>query len=248
MSALDAGLGWNVAGVLIAASLATSFITAAFGIGGGVVLLAILASFIPPAALIPVHGLVQLGSNFGRVAIMFSHINWSLFIPFTAGSVIGVALGGSIAVNLPPSILKIGLGLFILWAVLGKPPASMRGSAVIAGAFSSFLTMFFGGTGSFVSAFVKSTGVDRFVLVATHSTLMTMQHFLKTVAFGFLGFAFGQWMPLITAMIVAGFIGTVIGRQVLVRIDEDRFQIILSAILVLLALRLVWTGGYELLI
>jgi len=179
MSALDADLGWNVAGILIAASVVTSFITAAFGIGGGIVLLAILASFIPPAALIPVHGLVQFGSNFGRAVIMPKHVKWELFRPFTIGAVIGVAVGGSIAVNLPSNILKIGLGFFILWTVLGRPPAFMNGSATIAGAFSSFLTMFFGGTGSFVSAFVKSTGVDRFVQVATHSTLMTMQPFTK---------------------------------------------------------------------
>ena len=57
-------------GLLIAASLVTSFITAAFGIGGGVVLLAFLALVLPPVALIPVHGVVQLGSNGGRVAIM----------------------------------------------------------------------------------------------------------------------------------------------------------------------------------
>lgn len=243
MTAMDAGLGWGVAVILIAVSLVTSFITAAFGIGGGIALLAVLASFIPPAALIPVHGLVQFGSNFGRAAIMLKHVKWPLVLPFTAGAAVGVALGGSVAVNLPPDILKIGLGLFILWSVLGTPPAFMRGSAVIAGAFSSFLTMFFGGTGSFVSAFVKSTGVDRFVQVATHSTLMTMQHLLKTIAFGFLGFAFGTWMPLIVAMIVSGFIGTLIGKQVLSRIDEAKFQTVLSAILVVLALRLVWIGG-----
>lgn len=247
MSALDAGLGWGVAGALIAASLATSFITAAFGIGGGIVLLAVLASLIPPAALIPVHGLVQFGSNFGRAAIMLRHVEWGLFVPFTIGAVIGVALGGSVAITLPPDLLKVGLGLFILWSVLGRPPAFMRGSAAVAGAFSSFLTMFFGGTGSFVSAFVKSTGVDRFVQVATHSTLMTVQHLLKTIAFGFLGFAFGEWLPLIAAMIVAGFVGTLIGRQVLTRIDERRFRFVLSAILVVLALRLVWIGGYGLL-
>jgi len=56
--ALHAGLGWTVAGLVVAASFATSFLTAAFGIGGGAVLLAILASLMPSAALIPVHGVV----------------------------------------------------------------------------------------------------------------------------------------------------------------------------------------------
>lgn len=241
-SALHAGLGWIVAGGLVAASFATSFITAAFGIGGGGVLLAILASLVPPAALIPVHGLVQLGSNAGRAAIMFRDCDRGVLLPFIAGSLIGVALGGSVVVQLPPDILRIGVGLFILWSVLATPPAFMRRSAAIAGGFSSFLTMFFGGTGPFVAAYVKTMGFARMTHVATHALLMTVQHLLKTVAFGFLGFAFGQWLPLIAAMIASGFLGTVAGKHVLARIDEKRFKLVLNAILILLALRLIWAG------
>ena len=247
-AALDAGLGWAgpnmaVAGTLVAASFATSFLTAAFGIGGGGVLLAVLASLLPPAALIPVHGLVQLGSNAGRAAIMFRHRDQGVLLAFTAGALVGVALGGSVVVRLPPDILRIGVGLFILWSVLAVPPAFMRRSAAIAGAFSSFLTMFFGGTGPFVAAYVKTMGFDRLTHVATHALLMTVQHLLKTIAFGFLGFAFGQWLPLIGAMIASGFLGTVAGRQVLARIDEKRFKLVLNAILIVLALRLIWAGG-----
>jgi uncharacterized membrane protein YfcA len=240
---LHAGLGWTVAGLLVAASFVTSFITAAFGIGGGGVLLAILASLVPPAALIPVHGLVQLGSNAGRAAIMFRHRDQSVLVPFIAGSLVGVALGGSVVAQLPPAILQISVGLFILWSVLATPPAFMRRSAVIAGGVSSFLTMFFGGTGPFVAAYVKTMGFARMTHVATHALLMTVQHLLKTVVFGFLGFAFGQWMPLVAAMIGSGFLGTLVGRQVLVRTDEKRFKFALNAILVVLALRLIWAGA-----
>jgi uncharacterized membrane protein YfcA len=175
---LDAGLGWTVAGGLVAASFGTSFITAAFGIGGGGVLLAILASLVPPAALIPVHGLVQLGSNTGRAVVMFRHRDQGVLLPFAAGALAGVVLGGSVVVQLPPDILRIGVGLFILWSVLATPPAFMRRSAVITGGFSSFLTMFFGGTGPFVAAYVKTMGFTRMTHVATHALLMTVQHLL----------------------------------------------------------------------
>ena len=245
-AALHAGLGWTAAGLVVAASFVTSFITAAFGIGGGGVLLALLASLVPPAALIPVHGLVQLGSNVGRAAILFRHLDRGVLLPFAAGSVAGVALGGSVAVQLPPDLLQIGVGLFILWSVLARPPGFMRRSAAIAGGFSSFLTMFFGGTGPFVAAYVKTMDFPRETHVATHAMLMTVQHLLKTVAFGFLGFAFSQWMPLIAAMIAMGFLGTVAGRKVLARIDEKRFKLVLNAILIVLSLRLIWAGvsGY----
>ena len=240
---LHAGLGWTVAGLLVAASFATSFITAAFGIGGGGVLLAILASLVPPAALIPVHGLVQLGSNVGRTAILFRHRDQGVLVPFAIGSVVGVALGGSVVVQLPPDILRIGVGGFILWSVVAKPPTFMRRPAAIAGGFSSFLTMFFGGTGPFVAAYVKTMGFPRMTHVATHALLMSVQHLLKTVAFGFLGFAFSVWMPLTAAMIASGFLGTIVGKQVLMRIDEKRFKFALNAMLILVALRLIWSGA-----
>jgi uncharacterized membrane protein YfcA len=240
---LHAGLGWTVAGFVVLASFGTSFLTAAFGIGGGGVLLAILASLLPPPALIPVHGLVQLGSNVGRAAIMFRHRDQGVLVPFTLGSLAGVALGGSVVVQLPPSVLQIGVGLFVLWTVLATPPAFMRRSAAIAGGFSSFLTMFFGGTGPFVAAYVKTLQFPRMTHVATHAILMTVQHGLKTIAFGFLGFAFSEWMPLIAAMIASGFLGTVAGRQVLMRIDEKRFKLVLNAILIVLSLRLIWAGA-----
>ena len=44
------------------------------------------------------------------------------------------------------------------------------------------------------------------------------------------------------AMIATGFIGTVIGRQVLTRIGQRYFQTILNSIILILAARLVWTA------
>ena len=51
---------------LCLASFLGSFITVAFGIGGGALLLALMASMLPPIALIPIHGIIQLGTNATR--------------------------------------------------------------------------------------------------------------------------------------------------------------------------------------
>ena len=103
--------------------------------------------------------------------------------------------------------------------------------------------MFFGGTGPFVATFVQALGHDRLRHVATHASLMTLQHVLKSVAFGLLGFAFGEWLPLVGMMILAGFLGTAAGKRILVRTDERRFRVALNALLIILALRLIWAGG-----
>ena len=58
MSASD-GLFW----LLVFISSLTSLLTAIAGAGGGAVLIAILALVLPAQAIIPVHGVVQMGSN-----------------------------------------------------------------------------------------------------------------------------------------------------------------------------------------
>ena len=70
--------------VLVATSFAASLITVAFGIGGGGVLLAVMAILVPPAALIPTHGVIQIGSNLGRALITFGRIFWPAIPAFAA--------------------------------------------------------------------------------------------------------------------------------------------------------------------
>jgi uncharacterized membrane protein YfcA len=239
---LPEGMSAAVLAVLLATSFAASFITVAFGIGGGAVLLAVFATLLPPLALIPVHGVVQIGSNFGRVLLLVRHIHWPALGAFTVGSVIGAGLGGALVVNLDPAWVQVTVGGFIVWSVLASPPALLRNWGGLTGAISSFLTMFFGATGLFVASFTKSHNLERHAHVATHATLMTVQHGLKTVAFGLLGFGFGPWLAFVGLMIGAGVLGTVLGRQVLTRITDQRFRLALNAILLLLSARLIWAG------
>ncbi len=228
---------------LLAVSAVGSFVTAAFGIGGGVLMIGVLAAVLPPAAVIPVHGLVQLGSNVGRAAMMLRHMLWRVLPWFLAGSFAGIAGGGRIAVALPPWGIEVGVGLFVLWSVLARPPRWLGRWPVVAGAVSSFLTMFFGATGPFVATFTKSLGLARHGYVATNAVLMSFQHLLKCLAFALLGFAYAPWIGFAAAMIAAGFAGTLLGGRALGRMTDARFGTILNVILLLIAARLVWSGA-----
>jgi len=229
---------------LIGASFVSSFITVAFGIGGGALLLAVLAALMPPAALIPVHGVVQLGSNATRMALLRQFISWPATPLFVAGSLAGCALGGVIVVDLPPRFVQAGIGVFIIWTVFAKPPEWLRRWPLVTGGLSSFLTMFFGATGLFVAGYVKSLELERHQHVATHATLMTVQHLIKVTVFGILGFAFGPWLAVIAGMILSGAVGTLAGRLLLGRMTDLNFRRALDVILVLISLRLIWAGVF----
>lgn len=238
------------AGLLVFASFFTSALTAAFGVGGGVAMLALMGMLMPVAALIPVHGVVQLGSNTGRAWHQRANINWPLFGPFVAGAVIGSLAGGMVVVEIPDGVLKIVLGVFIVAVTWTKIPGFdrlSRGGLVAGGGVLGLVTMFLGATGPMMSAFLaQSIRDDRKALVATHAILMVVLHALKVIVFGFLGFAFAAWIPLVAAMIATGYLGTMWGTKLLEAMPEEAFRKWFRIGLTVLALDLVRRGVFAL--
>ena len=84
--------------IVIAASFFTSALTAAFGLGGGLALLGVMGALFPPAAVIPVHGLAQLGSNAGRFYLQRASVVWKIAGWFALGSLAGAGLGARLVV------------------------------------------------------------------------------------------------------------------------------------------------------
>lgn len=242
LTTLPEGLSALAFWALLAVSFLSSLITVSLGIGGGGLLLAVMASLVPPVALIPVHGVVQLGSNAGRAGMLWRHISRGALPGFTIGAGIGSVFGGVLVVDLPPNLVQIGVGAFVIYSVFARAPRWLARWPWLTGGVSSFLTMFFGATGLFVANFTKSLTLPRHDHVATHAALMTVQHGLKVLVFGMLGFAFGPWAMVIGALILAGLAGTFTGRLLLNRMTDHGFKRALDFLLLLISARLIWAG------
>jgi uncharacterized membrane protein YfcA len=243
---LPHGLGATPAAILVVASFFTSALTAAFGVGGGVAMLALMGLFLPVAALIPVHGAVQLGSNTGRAWHQRAHIRLDIAVPFIFGSLAGAIAGAWFVVQLPDAILKLVLGLFIIavtWVSIPGFDRLGRAGITVGSAVTALLTMFVGATGPLLASFFsKILPDDRRALIATHAAGMTVQHALKIVVFGAAGFAFSAWLPLIAVMIVSGYLGTVYGTRLLASLPEETFRRWFRIGLTVLALDLLRQG------
>ncbi|WP_018689558.1 sulfite exporter TauE/SafE family protein [Ahrensia kielensis] len=231
--------------LLITASFFTSAITAAFGVGGGVAMLALMGTLMPVTSLIPVHGLVQLGSNTGRMWRMRMFLNKRVLLFFMLGAVLGALLGGSLVFAIPEAVLKLMLGAFILlvtWATLPKSISSSITTIGIGGFITTILTMFLGASGPLVVALLAKTFDERKQLIANSAAAMTIQHALKVAAFGFFGFAFAQWLPLIMTMMLTGYLGTISGGKLLGVMEEGLFRTIFKIGVTLLALDMIRRG------
>ena len=229
--------------LLCSVSFLGSFLTATMGIGGGVLVLATMAQVLPPAVLIPVHGVVQLGSNIGRAFLMRRNILTGIIPAFVVGTLFGAVLGAKLVISLPGPLLQGILALFVLyatWAPKFKAETPGKPTFFAVGFGATLATMFVGATGPLVAPFVAAACPDRQQVVATHATLMTIQHGLKIVAFGTLGFAFGPYIPLLAGLIGFGFAGTWCGKHMLMHLPEKIFRTGLKIILTLLAGRLIF--------
>ena len=228
---------------LIACAGFTSFITTGLGIGGGVMLIAIMAQVLPAEIIIPVHGIVQLGSNASRTLMAWRAIDWSVIGAFLPGALVGALIGSLVIVSLSPAYLYLTIAAFTLllcWGPQIPPIALGRAGTMVAGALTTFLTLFAGATGPLVGAFVRQKYTDRFVTVSTFAAAMSVQHSLKIFVFQFAGFDVRPWVLLTAAMIASGAVGTWIGFKLLRRVSDHHFGLVFKVVLTLLAGRLIW--------
>ena len=234
---------------VIGIAMIAAGLTAAFGLGGGLILLAAMSALLPPLAVIPVHGVAQLGSNAGRTLLQLRHVVWPVLLWFTLGGVLGTILGGQIIIGLPPALLKLGVGAFVLLSMWGpsiKIPKPGARSFFVTGAIGGFLTLFFGATGPIAATVLRRTEWERFAITATHGACMLGQHLLKVVTFGALGFAYHDWIWLIALILSAGFVGTLLGTRLLVKLPEKTFRSGFKTVLTVVGLYLILSAGFAL--
>ena len=229
--------------LLIVIAGATSMLTAVTGIGGGMMLIAIMPGFLPAAAIVPVHALVQLFSNSSRALFGWRFLRSEFVLAFVAGSIVGGAIAAGIARKINLEYTPLFIAAYILFTVWGPVPKfnkPRRGEFVIIGAVQTGLSMLVGATGPMGQAALMARGLQRDALVVSGALMTTFTHLIKVLLFALLGFSFISYWQLIAGMSVAVILGAMLGTQVRYRVPEALFRRILKWALTLLALRMIY--------
>ncbi|MFN4329380.1 MAG: sulfite exporter TauE/SafE family protein [Limnobacter sp.] len=224
------------------AAFFTSSVTATMGIGGGVILLALLAQWVSPQLLIPLHGAAQVLSNINRVVVQREHIDWAYIKPFTIGGILGAALITPVAFWVPQQWGMVALGLFILVATWRPAWLKLQSWAAWAsGGVTTGLSMVLGATGPLVMSVLPKQW-NRMTVVGTHAMAMVVQHGLKLIAFSSMNVALWEHWDLLLGLTLSTMLGNQIGAKLLGRLPEHWFKVGLDWLLTLLAINLIWEG------
>jgi uncharacterized membrane protein YfcA len=220
----------------------TSTIAGIVGIGGGMMLIAILPSFLPLNALIPVHGLTQMSSNLSRAIFGYKDVQYEVIPKFLLGSLLGIALFASILSFISLEYVPLFIGAYILlslWSEKFNEKIKRYESYFLAGFFQAGLSMVVGATGPLTMTLLLKDYKDKDKVVATGAVLMSLTHILKVFVFMYFGFVFFDYIGIIVAMIVGAIAGSWTGTKLRNKIDGKRFTMILKVLLSVLAIKVI---------
>jgi uncharacterized membrane protein YfcA len=239
--------------LLALVGLLTAVMSVMAGIGGGAVLIAVLLMFFAPAQAIPFHGMVQLVGNISRIVILRRHIAWRIVWRVAVLVPLGAALGLWLFQGLPPRVIEMAIGLFVLLSLFDSarfpffkerdmplwgffPVGFLLGAAAVTVAVVAM----------FAAPFMIRKDLSCQGIIVTMGTLAGLGHIAKVVGFGVLGFHPVQfWQPFLV-MMPAVVLGTVLGERLLRRMSEAAFRAVFRWLLAAVALKLIlWDGLLE---
>ena len=241
--------------ILIIAAFITSSISAILGMGGGIILLGIMALIIPEGYMvIALHGMIQLFSNTTRTYIFREYLKKELITEFLKGVLLGLSLSTLLIIfliqlfdvesanQIKVEILKPLIGIFIIWFLFFKKTTQTikNKSFILVGGISGLATTFIGATGPLIAPFFLNNKLSKNNIIANKAACQMITHFGKIPLFiYFFNVNYINEYQILLPLILAVFLGTNFGKILLQFIPENIFRILFKTALTIIAIRLI---------
>ena len=240
-------------GSLLLLALVTlgSLISSLTGLGGGTLILAGLLMVYPPELAIPLHSFTQLSSNALRTGLFYKSVNWRVVGAYALLMLPAAWLAARIFDLINPSWLKLLVGTFILislypFSITPKGEPRLR-TFVFLGSFAGFLGVFVGAVGPLVTPFFNRLKLPRDGMLSTKSAGQSILQVSKIAAFwGATSVNFGDLKDNVLILILGTLIGVGISIPISRKISDQKFELMINALLGLIALKVIYEGMSEL--
>ncbi len=218
--------------ILIVSAFLTATLSGVFGIAGGLVLMGVLAAYLPVSAAFVTHGLLQMVANGWRAILHRRHIDWRIVGLYAGGSILAgiIVSAGAYAPTKPVLYLLLGLVPGLVWIPkdVFRLDAARPVQAFACGVVVTTLNLTAGVAGPLLDIFFVRTEMTRHRIVATKAATQVFSHLSKVLVFGAqlmaaskLGAIPPVWV--FAAAIPVSMLGTVLGGRILDRLTDKNF-------------------------
>lgn len=235
---------------LLAAIVATSFLSGIFGMAGGMILLGILLAVLSLPEAMALHAVTQMASNGWRGLLWIGYVQWRSAAAFLSGCAISFAVW-SVWRYVPDkamTLILLGAAPFIVRLLPASlsPDAERPLHGVLVGGASMILMLLAGVSGPLIDAYFLGGKLERRQIVATKAVCQVCSHAAKLLYFGGLVDRAAAIDPVLAGMaIVATIIGTSMSRPVLERLTDTQYRVWAMRIITVIASAYIAQGLYQ---
>ncbi|MCW8855384.1 MAG: sulfite exporter TauE/SafE family protein [Gammaproteobacteria bacterium] len=215
------------------------------GFGSGLIAIPLLAFLFPLAFIVPVLGLLSYSGTLMQSFHLRKQVAWHDMLPLLPFSLLGIVIAIWLLVNVDANLLVRSLGIFVLmysiYSLLPLPDFSgSRKWAVIAGSSGGLVGALFGTGGPFYVIYLKMRQLDKSQFRATIAMIFLVDGGVRIAGYTASGLYSSQVLLLVAILFPVLFAGMYVGHHMHIKIDQKRFNQLISVTLMMSGLMLVY--------
>lgn len=206
------------------------------GFGSGLIAIPPLAFIFPLDFIVPVLGLLSYSGTIMQSMHLRKQVVWADLLPIIPFSFVGVAIAVWLLVNMDANRLITALGVFVVvYSIYSLLPLSVhtgsRKWAPVAGLGGGAVGALFGTGGPFYVVYLKMRGLDKNQFRATIAMIFLLDGGARMTGYALNGLYTQQVLLLVLMLLPVLFIGMYVGHHLHIKIDQHRFNQLISILL-----------------
>ena len=200
------------------------------GFGSSVFFVPIANFYFNFQTVLGITALFHVASNLSKIALFKKGIDKKLILYIGLPAVLFVIIGGVISKYLNVTVLEISLGVFLILLsllflikrnLIVKPD---KKQAVVGGTLSGFIAGILGTGGAIRGLTMAAFNLEKSVFIATSAVIDFFVDLSRSIVYYYNGYISKEVLIYIPFLVVIGFIGTYIGKQILYKITQANFK------------------------
>jgi uncharacterized protein len=229
----------------IICAFAASVISGIVGFGTGLLLISIGSFFYDIKETIVLANIFFIGVTISRTFLYWRDIDWKLLgLVFAAGLPM-IFIGANLLIPIDDRIVRLILGISILFYVANNYMGFTKNIRtnnlliVTGGGLWGFLGGLVGDGNVIKAALFDHIGIRKEAFVATMASTSLVGNFIKYAIYKKLDYASQDNIAVIAILLVLAFLGSLVGKNILNKMDSETFRKVVLIFLGLISLKLI---------